>query len=171
MSKEIWKDIKEYEGLYQVSNLGRVKSLPKIQGRTLNKEIILKPRKKNGYYQRALSKNKISKRFLVSRLVAIAFIPNPKNKQTVNHIDGNKLNNNIKNLEWNTRSENTLHAFRIGLHSIPNGEKNNQHKLNEKQVRFIRKRIFTIPELSKIFNVSRGCIEKIIYRGSWKHIK
>ena len=98
---EIWKDIKDYEGLYQVSNLGRVKSLH------FNKELLLKLRLTGrGYYQIDLQKDKNIKRALVHRLVAEAFIPNPDNLSCVNHKDENKLNNCVDNLEWCTQMYN-----------------------------------------------------------------
>lgn len=105
---EIWKDIKNYENKYQVSNSGRIKSL--------KKDIILKPSVHyKGYLEVKLYKNNSSKVFKIHRLVASAFIPNPENKPQVNHIDGNKQNNCVDNLEWNTQSENQLHAFRNKL--------------------------------------------------------
>ena len=108
MCVEIWKDIKGYEGLYQVSNLGRVKSLNGYH----RKEIILKLRNNlYGYLTIGLSKNNISKRYKVHRLVAETFIPNPNNYEQVNHKDGNKLNNCIDNLEWCNRSYNMKHAY------------------------------------------------------------
>lgn len=113
--EEIWRDIKDYEGLYQVSNMGRVKSLGRWSNRQKNgvsfpyfiKEKILKNRKiKGGYYIVGLCKDKISKDYRVSRLVAEAFIPNPDNKSFVDHIDTNPLNNFSNNLRWVTQKEN-----------------------------------------------------------------
>lgn len=107
---EVWKPIKGYEGLYEVSNMGRVKSLrwpsPKI----------LSPEKPGGYCRIQLYKNKKKIRMLVHRLVASAFIPNPYNKPEVNHIDGDKENNKVDNLEWVTGKENTNHAMKMGLY-------------------------------------------------------
>ncbi len=107
---EIWKDIKGYEGLYQVSNLGKVKRLSRIMidslGRKINiSEKILKPSfttKNNGYYLVKLTKNKKSKMYLLHVLVAKNFIPNPLGLPQVNHKDENKLNNSLNNLEWCT---------------------------------------------------------------------
>lgn len=93
---EVWKDIAGYEGLYQVSNLGRVKS---FHGRTAP-EKILTPYQKEGYAQILLIKDKRRKLFLIHRLVAEAFLPNPERKPQVNHKDENKRNNQVDNLEW-----------------------------------------------------------------------
>jgi len=112
--KEVWKDIKGYEGLYQVSNLGRVKSLSRdgVKNQFRDIENIMIPN--NTRYSRITLCNGIEKKqYSVHRLVAIAFISNPLNKKTVNHIDGNKNNNSLENLEWNTYSENLKHSFRI----------------------------------------------------------
>lgn len=97
--KKIWKDINEYEGLYQISNYGEVKSI--------NKKIIKKPSKlPKGYLQICLSKNGKSKYVSIHRLVAQAFIPNPNNLPCVNHKDCNPQNNKVSNLEWISYKDN-----------------------------------------------------------------
>ena len=103
--KEIWKDIKDYEGLYQVSNLGRVKSSYTNRGLTGYKDTC-------GYLLVGLYKNNIRSSKKIHRLVAQAFIPNPDNKSQVNHIDEDKTNNNVSNLEWVTAKENLNHGTR-----------------------------------------------------------
>ncbi len=118
--KEKWKDIKGYEGLYQVSNLGRVKSLDRYIVNKNNKQQyyngkILKGNIRKGYLKLTLSKDNSQKTVPIHILVAKAFIPNPENKPEVNHIDGEKTNNCVSNLEWATRSENELHAYKNGL--------------------------------------------------------
>lgn len=119
---EIWKDIKGYEGQYQVSNLGRVKSLdryvPCNRGVTLLKSQIMKPMERKGYLRVSLSKDNKDTAFSIHRLVADAFVDNPDNKPQVNHIDGNKQNNIASNLEWCTNGENQLHAYKTGLHKV-----------------------------------------------------
>lgn len=101
MENEIWKDIEGYEGLYQVSNIGRVKRVR--SGRIRTQKIV-----KNGYCQVNLSKNNQVNFYLVHRLVANAFIPNPNKLPQVNHKDENKTNNYVENLEWCTQSYNNL---------------------------------------------------------------
>ena len=111
--KEIWKDIQGYEGLYQVSNLGRVRSL--IFTNNFNKKVykrikVLKLEKTwQGYLRIMLSKNKIKKRYSVHRLVAKTFINNDKKYNYVNHKDENPSNNNVNNLEWCTMLYNNLY--------------------------------------------------------------
>lgn len=108
---EIWKAIKGYEGLYEVSNLGNVK--------TLKNNKVLKPYISNAKYLLvSLYKNGKRKHKTIHRLVAEAFIPNIENKTQVNHIDGNKQNNNVKNLEWTSASENLKHAYAIGIKKV-----------------------------------------------------
>ena len=120
-SNEIWKPIKGFEGLYEVSNTGLVKALPRWKinnrGKQLTKEKLLKFNDFSTDYLRVplTDKNHIKKYYLVHRLVAMAFIPNEKDLPQVNHIDGNKLNNNVENLEWCTREDNIKHAYKMGL--------------------------------------------------------
>ena len=114
--KEIWKDIKGYEGSYQVSNLGSVKSLNRFDsaGHKLKGKILKACINFDGYHQVILCNGRI-KTFTSHRLIASAFIPNPENKPEVNHKKGIKLDNRASELEWCTRSENMQHAYDIGL--------------------------------------------------------
>lgn len=111
---EQWRDIPGYEGLYQVSSLGRVKS---------NKRIKSLRTDKRGYLTVWLCKDSVQKNYKAHRLVALAFIPNPENKKTVNHIDGDKQNNCVENLEWATHSENIIHANKTGLRSVTEAQR------------------------------------------------
>lgn len=119
--KEIWKDIKGYEGLYQVSNFGRIKSLPKKRNsKFTEKEIILKLfENTSGYIQTNLWKNKKGKNFLVHKLVAEAFISNNYNFPYINHKDENKQNNRVDNLEWCTAKYNSNYGTRNSRLSSP----------------------------------------------------
>lgn len=116
--EEIWKDKKDYEGLYQVSNLGRAKSLDRyVKGKghslQLKKGRILKPMKdNNGYLKVLLSKNGKYTNYYVHRLVAEVFLPNPNNYKEVNHKDENKTNNVVTNLEWCDRKYNQNYGTR-----------------------------------------------------------
>ncbi len=115
----IWKDIQGYEGLYQISEYGDVKSLERAvkapQGIRVKKEKVLKPYMSNHYQKVYLCKNGKCKQYSVHRLVATAFIRKPKEKEVVNHIDGDKLNNHYSNLEWCTQANNNEHAMKTGL--------------------------------------------------------
>lgn len=118
MEEEIWKSIKGYEGLYEISNLGRIKSLN--YNRT-GKEKIIKPQKnkKNGYLQVNLYRNGKRKYSLIHRLVATAFLPNPLELPEVNHKDENPSNNIVGNIEWCDRRYNINYGSRIERTSKP----------------------------------------------------
>lgn len=181
--KEIWKDIRGYKGLYRISSLGKVESIERINyfpyKGVLRKRIIggiLLKQKINtyGYFCIALCKNGKMKHYILSNLIGKHFIPNPDNKFAINHKDGNKLNNNINNLEWLSVSENLKHAHRTGL--IDNkGSKNPNHKLTEADILQIRKLFppafdYTQVDIARIYNVNKGQISCIIKRKTWSHI-
>ena len=165
MNKEIWKDITEYKGLYQVSNLGNVKSLPKFINNSpkseligyYSKEKILKPFKNpKGYQLVKLYKNKHKCTKKIHRLVAEAFIPNKNNLPQVNHIDGNKMNNNVNNLEWCTNKENQIHAWENNLQKRKFGKEN---KFSKKVIQYDLKMNFikiwdSIEEARKTLHIS-----------------
>jgi hypothetical protein len=173
---EKWLDVYGYEGLYMISNYGKVRSLEKIvdygKKKAVRPEKILKTRiSKDGYEYCILSDNKNKKTLKIHRLVAIAFIENPDSKKTVNHIDGNKLNNNSSNLEWNTHRENTMHAIMNKLRSGVKGEKSHLSKLSKKQVdeiRLLSKNYSkTRTEISKIYNISGSQVYRIVNNLNW----
>lgn len=185
MENEIWKDIKDYEGYYQVSSLGRIKSLDRIisvppsinnpLGQQFINERIMKiktcpPHK---YFTVILSKGNHVKAKRVGRLVAEAFILNPENKPQVNHINGIKTDDRVENLEWSTQSENIRHAYKTGLAHGPKGEKQGSSKLNEKQVRVIKhclKLGMKNREIAKYFPCTWFNIKAIQLGKSWGHI-
>ena len=114
---ETWKDVVGYEGIYKVSNLGNVKRIGKIHlcnYKYQNGYLLKSLDNGKGYLRIKLSNKGISKRVMLHRIIAEAFIKNPNNYPYVNHIDGNKKNNNIKNLEWCTQSHNCLHSVKMG---------------------------------------------------------
>jgi hypothetical protein len=175
------KDIKGFEGLYAITEDGRVWGYPNPKRKCGHWLVwrgsgrkYLKSRKdeKRDYKTIALKKDKKSYYFYIHRLVAETYIPNIENKPFVNHIDGNKTNNNVKNLEWCTHRENTKHAFENGL--TTRGKLNSQTILTEENVRKIRKlykfrsKKYNQKELGKMFGVCQGTISVIIQGKNWK---
>ena len=156
---EIWKQIEGYEGIYEVSNFGRVKRLLITLHSRFYKEKILTNcfNNRTGYCFVALRKNDKDKNYSVHRLVAQAFIPNPSNLSDVNHIDGNKLNNNIDNLEWCTRSQNLKHALQIGL--------------IKSQCKICRKVTIKCGEKIVTFDTMKDCAKFFGFNKGWLHNK
>jgi len=128
-----------------------------------------------GYLTVSLSSYGNSKSFLVHRLIAEHFLPNLSNYNQVNHIDGNKLNNDVSNLEWCTQSQNMIHAVKNGKHDSSVGENSNLSKLNSKQVRIIKRLLsesnLTQQEIADTFGVKRSTVKEINCGRSWKHIE
>ena len=172
---EKWKDIPGYEGLYQVSDMGRVKScakyLPSKAGSfRFNKELILNPNLSQRYFKVSLCKNNIRRTANIHRIVIEAFIPNPSNKSTVNHIDGNKLNNCLSNLEWATTKENVHHAINAGLFDISRRGEASGSKLTEAQVIQIKKDNRSLPLVAADYGVTKANIWCIRHKKSWVHV-
>jgi len=158
MGEEIWIKIKD-SNLYEVSNHSRFRtSFFKGEKRIMKQHI-----SKTGYYSLRIKGKTIKSH----RVIAEYFIPNPLNLPQVNHIDGNKLNNNISNLEWVTNKQNSDHAFRIGLIPKCVGEDQSGTILTEKQVLFISKSTHTDKELAAIYNVHHTTINNIRCGKTW----
>lgn len=168
--KEEWRDIRDYEGFYQVSNLGRVRSVDRWIDRKgspyLAKGKVLSMNKlnKSGYRICCLSRNDNKKYMRFNRLVAIAFIPNPEDKPFVNHIDGDRLNDRFDNLEWCTNGENIQHAYDTGL--AKKGEDHIQSKLSKQEVRDIyvlaKNKTYRQWEIAEKYKISRPLVSKIL---------
>jgi hypothetical protein len=160
---EIWKPLKNYEVLYEISNLGRVRSLIK-KGNSLYKIKKTNMDVSTGYINIQLRKNNIPLTKRVHRLVAETFIPNLDNKPIVNHIDGNKKNNRVDNLKWVTYSENTLHSFKLGLQKKIFGNNNYITKIKDEDVLKIRELIKegkTNRDIAKLYKVNPSQISRI----------
>lgn len=125
-----------------------------------------------GYLTYRACNNGIRKHISIHRAVALTYVPNPNNLPQVNHIDGNKLNNNVNNLEWTTNQKNRNHAVKNGLHA--KGEQIKNSKLTEQQVIEIRKKYipkkYTMSKLAKEYGVRETAIYRIINYKRWKHI-
>ncbi len=179
---EIWIDIKDWEGKYQISNLGRVKSLPKfginpygaitkLKDTTIRKQVF----DKKGYLMVKFSNGaKFFKNKKIHRLLAEAFIPNPNNLPQINHKNGIKHYNTIENLEWTNNSGNQKHAFKLGLNKPHIGENNFKSKLKNNDIIDIRNRHKngeSYSNIAKDYPVSSEQISTIVKRKNWKHIK
>jgi hypothetical protein len=171
--KEIFRDIERYEGLYQISNFGQVKSLKRIDlnNHLLEEKILKNSLTLKGYFQTALYKDSKVARFATHRLVAQAFIPNLENKPQINHKNGVKICNEVWNLEWVTAKENTCHAEKMNLRNSK-GENNFTSKLKNEEIIKIRNECkkYTVPILSKKYNIDEITIWRIIKGEAWNHI-
>lgn len=183
MEEEVWKDIEGYEGRYQVSNLGNIKTLDRIvqesNGRRVHRKekLLVKHIMYKGYERVKLYKTKDEKNTIfVHKLVASSFVLNPNNYTEINHIDGNKINNADSNLEWCSRSHNVRETYRLGLRN-PNtykGAGNKSSKLTEQDVLNIRQEysISKVPikQLAQKYNTCYSNINYIVNRITWSHI-
>ncbi len=165
LASEEWRQV-EFGHHYQVSNLGRVRSMcghPKF----------LKPSIfRSGHRKVVLSDTPKTKHMLIHRLVAKAFVPNPDGKSDVNHIDGNKANNRASNLEWLSNADNQRHSVSAGIR--PLGSAHHKSKLTEKDVLAIRKTPNLSPasfrSLAEQYGVSTPTIRAVVLRNTWKHL-
>lgn len=181
--QEVWKSIDGFEGLYEISNLGRVKTCQHVimrkRGRAypVPERIIKGSCDTKGYYQVELKKDGKRNIRFIHRLVAEAFIENPEGKKQVNHKDGDKTNNMAENLEWVTCLENIRHAWEHGLNKPIKGENHGNHVLTEDAVRYIRKNYiprdkeFGLTALAKRFGVTTYPVYNVLRGKGWKHVQ
>lgn len=167
--QEIWKDITEYEGSYQVSNFGNVRRLDRQVGseprvRVIKGKILKKKINKGGYHCVHLRDGKIESHPSVHRLVAEHFIENKDSKPTVNHIDGNKLNNHFNNLEWATHEEQSSHAISSGLRII-RGKPKFSKSFKKEILDYYLINGCSIVQLAKHFEVSERTAGRIVNNG------
>jgi len=177
--EEKWSEIDGSNGHYEVSNLGRVRSIKRIGNSRWYTErtfpsVVLKPQTQREGYQFVLIRvsGKSAKKY-IHREVAKQFIPNPSSLPQVNHIDGNKLNNAASNLEWCTAKENCRHAIASGLYVSARGERISSAKLKEAdiiKIRALASEGMMHKDIAAIFAVGRKAVTKIVNRQRWAHI-
>lgn len=171
---EQWKPIDRFNGRFEISDLGRLRN-------TATSKILKYTINPNGYYACSIKPDgRKGKSYClrIHREIALAFIPNPNNLPQVNHIDGNKLNNTLQNLEWVTNKQNAQHAHNLGLRNscYKRGVEHYAHKLSEDDVKYILThykpfdKIYSARALAKKFNVAHQHISKITSNENWKHI-
>jgi hypothetical protein len=176
---EEWKDVPEYEGLYQVSTLGRVRSVDRVvrSGNWLHPykgKVLAQRRVWNGYLQISLSKEGRIKQIMTAHLVLATFVgPCPPGMECC-HFDGDRKNNMIDNLRWDTRSSNGYDRVRHGTHVDNKGERNVFARLTEKDVKEMKRlyrRGFSVAELVKMYSVTPSSIRNVVYGRTWTHVK
>jgi hypothetical protein len=164
---EVWASVKGFEGQYEVSSIGNIRSVDRLVhhykgGKRLYKGTAKNTRlNKDGYIRCNLKNDGKRYDYTVHRLVANAFIPNPNSKPQVNHINGVKTDNRIENLEWCTQSENNIHATKHRLVET---------KLTDSEALLVHNSSLSLRKLAKIYNVSSGIIWRIKNEKSYKHL-
>jgi|SRR5690606_20633361 len=164
---EIWKDIIGFEDDYEISNLGSLRSKDRYVKHYKGGLRLYKGSTKNirvnryGYCRCNLKKDGVRYDFVIHRLVAEAFLPNPENKPQVNHKDGNKENNRLENLEWSTASENIVHAVKSRLINT---------KLTDKEAKEVYNSDLSYRKLAKFFGVSNSIVYRIKNNIAYKHL-
>lgn len=160
LPNEVWKDIPDYEGIYQVSNKGRIKSLARIVGNCKRKDKIIIPKDNGtGYYKVNLYKNGKHKNHYVHKLVASVFINNEGNKPCINHKDYNRKNNNVENLEWVTYKENNNYSCCSEHAALKNSLRVLVVDLDNNPIKMFA----SIHQCGRYFNVDASHISSIIH--------
>lgn len=167
------KDIPDFEGRYAITRNGRVWSYPK-KGGTRKGKWIRAFIQHRGYYNYYLQKANGKRRIILAhRLVATTYIPNLLGRKEVNHKDGEKLNNRVKNLEWCTHQENMRHAYKNGLVTLQHGEDHKLAKLTQSKANKIRSQYIngdiTQRQLAKIYDVNQKLIWLILHKKIWNY--
>lgn len=178
--EEVWKDIPGYEGIYEVSNFGQVRSISRIDctGRHITGRILKQCNTPSGYPKIELCLDGTSKQVLVHRIVGTVFVHNPGNCTQINHKDENRENNHADNIEWCTPKYNINYGNRTQrMAKTMSGENNHRHKLTHKEVEFIRTHYkfrdkeYSSTRLAKRFGVCKETISRIVNRQLWKYEK
>ncbi len=170
---EIWKAVVDFEEIYKISNLGRIKRIKSRNGYKIDRMLKPMSRGERKYLYVDLCKNGIKKSKQIHRIVLEAFDRLPNVKEECNHINGIKADNRLKNLEWCTRSENELHKNRVLKYESLKGEKHGRSKLTNEEIKTIRhmyKDGLPQREIAKKFNVGQQNISCIVNHKNWKHI-
>lgn len=175
METEEWRDIEEFEGLYEISSWGRIKKLTYGSNNGLPKDGMMKPHRHTGGYLYSTLRysNGGTRTCPVHRLVAHAFIGKRPDGMQINHKDGVKTNNRADNLEYVSPSGNVRHAMKLGLWKALRGVANGSAKLTEEQVKDIRQRYASGERQTALaleYQVKQAHISSIIHRKCWKHI-
>lgn len=172
INNEIWKPVVGYEGLYEVSNLGRIKRLAGTYGARQDRFLCLTTLDKHGYPQVGLSKQCRTQTHRIHRVVAYAFLGDPpEGRDVVNHIDHNRTNNRLTNLEWCSALENTKHMLAAGRHI--RGMRQKDAKLIDDDIpiiRYLLDRGFVLVDIARCFSVSITTIHRIKQGRLWKHV-
>lgn len=179
---EVWKPVVGLEGLYEVSNIGTVRSLPRVAEAPRGRKRLIaggmmklhdRGGRRKGYISVVMCLHGKHKNALVHRLVASAFIPNPESLPQVNHIDGNKANNAVQNLEWVTAKQNHDHAIVENLYAKAVGDQFRRAKLNREavaQIRALYAAGVLERELADRYGVLQSTISKAVRMETWKHV-
>lgn len=168
-----WKPVIGYEGSYEISDFGKVRSITRKCGERITNGKILNERLNKKGYPEVFFHSKEKKNLARNphRLVAETFIPNPNNLPQVNHINGIKTDNKVKNLEWVNNSMNQLHAYALGLQPSRKGENNSNTKLTNNIVTTIKEKYnsgLNIKYISENMNINLSILRQIIYGRTWK---